>query len=136
MENTEHHLRIERKHLRVKVDIHCMVGLPDSSLSEAQICDLSAGGLKFNCRRHTVDNILPENTSTPIPLTGIPLEIHFELQQPDHAAHPVQCEARVIHFERLAQDDFHIGLQFTSMDEATKKALQDYLESVAKNQDG
>ena len=113
-----------------------MVGLPDSSLSEARICNLSAGGLKFNCRRHTVDNILPENSSTPIPLTGIALKIHFELPQPNHVAHPIQCEARVIHFERLAQDDFHVGLQFTSMDKATKKALNTYLDSIAKNQDG
>ena len=136
MEITKQHLRIERKHLRVKVDIHCMIGLPDGDLSDAQISDLSPGGLKFNCRRHTVDNVLPENTSTPIPLTGIALEIHFELQQPDHAAHPVQCEARVIHFERLAQDDFRVGLQFTSIDETAIKALHAYLESVAKNQDG
>ncbi|NOR41446.1 MAG: hypothetical protein GQ537_09565 [Gammaproteobacteria bacterium] len=136
MEITKHHLWIERKHLRVKVEIPCMIGLPDGSLSEAQICDLSAGGLKFNCRRHTINNILPENITAPIPLTGVTLQIQFELQRPDHAIHPVQCEARVVHFERLAQDDFHIGLQFTPMDEATKKALHDYLESVAKNQDG
>ena len=136
MEITKHHLRIERKHLRVKVEIPCMIGLPDGDLSEAQICDLSAGGLKFNCRRHTINNLLPENVTAPIPLTGITLEIQFELQQAKQAAHPVKCEARVVHFERLAQDDFHIGLQFTSMDEATKKALDAYMESVAKNQDG
>jgi c-di-GMP-binding flagellar brake protein YcgR len=136
MEITKHHLWIERKHLRVKVEIPCMIGLPDASLSEAQICDLSTGGLKFNCRRHTVDNILPEKTRTPIPLTGITIEIQFELQQPDHAIHPVQCEARVVHFERLSQDDFHVGLQFTSMDKATEEALNAYLESIPKNQDG
>jgi hypothetical protein len=42
----------------------------------------------------------------------------------------------VIHFERLAQDDFHVGLQFTSMDKATKKALNAYLDLITKNQDG
>ena len=136
MEITEHHLRIERKHLRVKVAIPCTIGLPSGSLSEAQICDLSAGGLKFNCRRDTVNNILPENTSTPILLTGITLEIHFELQQPDHATHPVKCKGRVIHFERLAQDDFHVGLQFTSLENTTEAALNSYLESVPKNKDG
>ncbi len=136
MEITKHHLRIERKHLRVKVEIPCMIGLPDGDLSEAQICDLSAGGLKFNCRRHTINNLLPENVTAPIPLTGITLGIQFELQQAKQAAHPVKCEARVVHFERLAQDDFHVGLQYTSMGKTAKKALHAYLESVAKNQDG
>ena len=136
MEITKYPLRIERKHLRVKVEIHCVVGLPDGELSDAQICNLSAGGLKFNCRRHTINNLLPENVTAPIPLTGITIEIHFELQQAGQAAYPVKCEARVVHFERLAQDDFHIGLQFTSMDETAKKALHAYLESVAKNQGG
>ena len=112
-----------------------MIGLPGDSFSEAQICDLSAGGLKFNCRRQTVNNILPEDTSTPILLTGIALEIHFELQQPEHGAHPAKCKARVIHFERLAQDDFHVGLQFTSMDKTTEAALNTYLESAPKDLD-
>ena len=136
MEITKQHLRIERKHLRVKVNIHCMIGLPDADLSEAQICDLSVGGLKFNCRRHTINNILPENVRAPIPLTGVALEIHFELQQPEQAAYPVKCEARVVHFERLAQDNFHICLQFTSMDRTTEETLHAYLESVITNQDG
>ena len=112
-----------------------MIGLPGGEHSDAKICDLSTGGLKFNCRSHTVTNILPDNISAPIPLTGITLEIHFELQQPDKAAHSVKCEARVIHFERLAQDDFHVGLQYTSMGKTAKKALHAYLESVTKKQD-
>ena len=136
MEITKQHLRIERKHLRVKADIHCMIGLPNADLSDAQICDLSTGGLKFSCRRHAINNILPENISAPIPQTGITVEIHFELQQPDQAALAVKCEARVIHFERLAQDDFHVGVQFTSMDKTAKKALRAYLESATKKQDG
>ena len=136
MEISKHHLRIERKHLRVKTDIHCTIGLPNGDLSDAQICDLSSGGLKFSCGRHTVNNILPENITAPIPLTGIAVEIHFELKQSDQAALPVKCEARVVHFERLAQDEFHVGLQLTSIDETAIKALHAYLESVAKNQDG
>jgi len=136
MEIIKQHLRIERKHLRVKADIHCRIGLPDGDLSDGQICDLSSGGLKFSCGRHTIGNILPENIRTPIPITGIAVEIHFELQQPDQAAYPIKCKARVVHFERLAQDNFNIGLQFTSMDKTTEETLQAYLESVTTNQDG
>jgi c-di-GMP-binding flagellar brake protein YcgR len=135
MEITKQHLRIERKHLRLKAVIHCLIGLPNGDLSDAQICDLSIGGLKFSCGRHTISNILPENIRAPIPLTGTALEIHFELQQPDQAALPVKCETRVVHFERLAQDVFHVGLQFTSMEKTVKKALRAYLESATMNQD-
>jgi len=136
METTKHHLRIERKHLRVKVDMYCMIGLPGGDLSDAQICDLSSGGLKFNCKRQSINNILPEHITAPIPLTGMALEIHFELTLPDQAAHLAKCEARVIHFERLAQEDFHVGMQFTSMDKTTEEALRAYLESVSNRQDG
>lgn len=136
MEIIKQHLRIERKHLRLKAEIHCMIGLPNGELSDAQICDLSAGGLKFSCGRHTISNILPENIRAPIPLTGTSVKIQFELQQPDQAALTVKCEARVVHFERLAQDIFHVGLQFISMDKTEKKALHAYLESTTKKQDG
>ena len=136
MEIPKQHLRIERKHLRINVDIHCMIGLPDDDLSDAQICDLSVGGLKFSCRQHTINNLLPENIRAPIPLTGVTLVIHFELQQPDQAAHPVKCEGRVVHFERLAQDNFHVGLQFTSIDTTTEEKLLAYLESANKKQEG
>jgi hypothetical protein len=132
MERNKQHLRIERKGPRVAASIDCVVGLPDGDLSAGQICNMSVGGLKFACGLHTLHSILPQHERTPGSVTGITVEIHFELQLPDQAPLPVKCNARMVHFERLAQDNFHVGLQFTSLDETTTKAIHTYLVSISK----
>ena len=134
MVREKRHLRIERKHSRVETGIHCVVGLPDSNLSAGKILDLSAGGLKFSCGRRTLHNILPEHKRTPGLVTGIEVEIHFELQLPDQTALSIKCNARLIHFERLAQDNFHVGAKFTRMDKTVKKSLQTYLKPTPEKQ--
>ncbi len=133
MAGKKRNLRIERKHPRVDTGIHCVVGLPDCDLTAGEILDLSVGGLKFSCGRHTIQNVLPGNRRTPGLVTGVLVEIHFELQLPDQTEHPIKCDARLVYFERLAQDNFHVGAQFTRMDETAKEALRAYLKSTRKN---
>jgi len=130
MTRVKQKLRIERKHPRVEIGIHCVVGLPDSDLSAGKILDLSTGGLKFSCGRRTIYNILPDNKRTPGLVTGIVVEMHFEVELPDLTALAVKCNVRLVYFERLAQDDFHVGAQFTRIDKTVKKALLTYLEST------
>ena len=134
MERNKLHLRIERKRPRVKASIDCVVGLPDGDLSAGQILNMSVDGLKFACERHALHSILPQHERTPGSVRGIEVEIHFELQLPDQAPLPVKCNARMVHFERLAQDNFHVGLQFISLGETTAKAIHTYLVSISKNQ--
>jgi len=124
------HLWIERKYPRIETGIHCVVGLPGSELSAAYILDLSEDGLKFSCGRHTLYDILPEDMRTPDHVTGVMIEIHFELPRPDLPALVVKCNASLVHFARLAQDEFHAGVKFSHMDKATRKGLQAYLRSV------
>ena len=124
-------LWIKRKHPRVKTDIHCEVGLPNNDLSDGQILDLSVDGLKFGCARHTIHNILPENRRTPGPVMDIVIEIHFELQLPDLTAQAVKCKATLIHFERLAQENYHVGVQFINMNNT---ALEAFLETALEKQ--
>jgi hypothetical protein len=40
---------------------------------------------------------------------------------------PLSCRARLIHSERLAQDLFHIGVQFLDLEEAAANALEAYV---------
>ena len=128
------HLWIKRKHPRFKADIHCVVGLPNSDLSDGKIHDLSVDGLKFSCARHTIHNILPENRRTPGPVMDIVVEIHFELQLPDLTAQAVKCKATLVHFERLAQDEFHVGVQFINMNKTATKVLEAFLETAQEKQ--
>jgi len=129
------HLWIKRKHPRVKTDIPCVVGPPDCDLSTGQVYDLSVDGLKFGCTRHTIHNILPENRRTPGPVMDIVIEIHFELQLPDLKTQAMNCKATLIHFERLSQDEFHVGVQFINMDKTATEALEAFLETALEKQD-
>ena len=66
-------------------------------------------------------------------VTGIVVEMHFELQLSDQKALPVKCNAHLIHFERLAQDSFHVGVRFSQMGKAATRSLHTYLESIRKD---
>jgi len=134
MDRDKQHLRIERKHPRVEAVIGCAVGLPNSDLSAGHIQNLSEGGLKFSCDRNTIHNILPEKMRTPGSVADIVVEIHFELQLPDLTTLSVKCSARLIHFERLAQDNYHVGLQFNKMDKTVTKALHAHIGSTLEKQ--
>ena len=129
------HLWIERKYTRIDTDINCVVGLPGCDLAAGLIRDISEGGLNFSCERPTIYNIFPEYNRTPGLTTGVIVEVRFELQGADQATQTIKCNARLIHFERRSQDNFHIGIKFIKMDKATKNALRAYLESAFERQD-
>ena len=135
MDGKKQHLWIERKYTRVDTEIHCVVGLPGSDLSAGLIRDISEGGMNFSCGRHTIYNIFPEYNRTPGLTTGVMVEVRFELQQADQTMLAIKCNARLIHFERRSQDNFHVGTKFIQMNKAAKKALRAYLESAFKRQD-
>ena len=117
----------KRKHFRVTTDIPCEMGLQRNALSAARIVDLSPGGLKFRCDRNTIHGILPEDQRTPGRVWDVEIEIHFTLQAGARPAVVVDARARVIHSERLAQDAFHVGVEFSELDAAVRKTLEDYI---------
>jgi hypothetical protein len=96
----------------------------------AMIVNLSVDGLKFSCGRDTVHQILPKDQHTPGQVTGVMIEIQFDLQAPDQPLLSLNTQARVIHSERLAQDVFHIGTQFIHIDESDVMALKGYIDAT------
>ena len=93
------------------------------------IVNLSIGGLKFSCGRDTVLQILPKDQQTPGQITGVMVEIRFDLQPPELPRLSLNTRARVIHLERLAQDVFHVGIQFIAIDESDVMALKGYIDA-------
>jgi hypothetical protein len=104
------------------------VRLPGADILPAVIINLSAGGLKFSGGRDTVHHILPRDQRTPGQV-GIVIEIQFELQLPEQPRLAINVIARVIHSERLAQDVFHVGVQFINIDTAAVSMLKTYIEA-------
>lgn len=133
MNRDSDNLKIQRRHPRTDVDIDCMVGPPAGGLATVRILNLSEGGLKFACNRNVTHGILPEERRTPGTLMDIEAEMRFELAGTQDKAVVISCTVLLIHFERLAQDSFHFGVQFREMDEPAKKALQDFLSGLPQD---
>ena len=121
--------REKRKYFRLATDIPCSVCLPEGENLPAVIVNLSVGGIKFRCSRDTANRILPSDQRIPGQVSGVTIEIHFNLQSLPQEHHAFNATARVIHSERLAQDVFHVGVQFIHLDENELMVLRGYIES-------
>lgn len=123
----QQHLRINRRYLRIDADIPCEVGVPGEKRRSARILNLSAGGLKFSCDQETFHRIIPEDQRTPGPVLDVEIEIQFALQPGEHRETAFDTRASVVHSERLAQDLFHVGIQFSDLDNAVVERLEAYI---------
>jgi hypothetical protein len=126
--------REKRQYFRLDTEIPGTVRLPKGETLQAVIVNLSTGGLKFSCGRDTVHQILPKDQQTPGQITGVMIEIQFELQPSEQPRLSLNARSRVIHSERLAQDVFHVGIQFIHIDEAEAVALKGYIDATLSKQ--
>ena len=123
------HLWIDRKYRRATVNIPCKVGKPAGGSSQATITNLSAGGLRITCNQETYERLLPEELRTPGMINGIPISISFAIDSQDRK-HPYTLTARaqIIHSERLAQDTYHVGVQFEELEQTDDSRLAAYID--------
>ena len=124
----------QRQHPRLDARIPGKVRLSSGDFLPALILNLSLGGLKFSCGRDTANHILPKNQRTPGQVMGVMIEIQFDLQPPSQPLLSIDATARVIHSERLAQDVFHVGVQFSKIDAAAVQTLKAYIDGLSKQQ--
>ena len=131
MDKNKQHFRIDRQHLRVATDLACQVGGDDSGGPQpVRILNLSIGGLKFCCGLRVINSILPEDQRTPGQILDVEMDISFELPQPDAPALPIRTRGRVVHSERLAQDEFHVGVQFMDLAKAVSGSIENYINHL------
>ena len=57
------------------------------------------------------------------------IDVQADLQPSVQPRQPFNVTARVIHSERLAQDVYHVGVQFSDIDEAVATYLKAYIEA-------
>lgn len=124
------HLRIDRKYFRIATDLPCKVGLSDSKFTTARVLDLSTGGLKFNCDRATIKKIIPDNQQSLGLILGVEIVVHITIKLQGKRPSVIKTPARIIHSERLAQDLFHVGIQFLDLDPTAVSKLETYIEEL------
>lgn len=128
---TEQHLRINRRHQRIEIELPCEVGLPGESQTAVRLLNLSDGGMKFECGLQQINQLLPEEQRTPGMVMDVVLDVHLKLASGNSRAPTVSGRARLAHYERLAQDRFHVGIEFVELDKAQQRKLEDYINDKA-----
>ena len=126
----QQHFRSNRRHLRIRAELSCEVGQPGGKLFAAQILDISIGGLKFSCSHETVNNIIPDGERTVGLIMDAGIDIQFKLPSDKKSTTIIKIGARIIHSERLAQDVFHVGIQFNTLNINVVRQLEAYIDGL------
>lgn len=130
MGTDKQHFAINRKNDRIDTEISCRFGIPGVRQFDATVLNLSAGGLKLTCNHETFAAIIPGNQRIPGQVSDVHVTVKFSLRPISRRAMNLQLEALIIHSERLAQDSYHIGIEFTNMRKADINRIEDYIEEV------
>jgi hypothetical protein len=126
--DSQQHFRSNRKHLRIDAELGCQVGSPGSKPDTAQVLDLSVGGLKFKCSHAIVSNIIPEGERTVGLIMDVMIEVQFKLPSGSKRDTSIKTGARIVHSERLAQDVYHVGVQFTGLGVNAVQQLEAFID--------
>lgn len=126
--DSQQHFRSNRKHIRIDTELTCQVGQPGGRLDTAQVLDLSIGGMKFRCSHAIVNNLIPEGERTVGLIMDVTVDVQFTLPFEKQRANNIKAAARIVHSERLAQDVFHVGVQFTGLGIDETRQLEAYIQ--------
>jgi hypothetical protein len=126
-EMDKQHFALDRKYDRIGTETPCRLGLPGAIRYDVTIINLSAGGLRLECNLATYEAIIPDEQRTPGQVIDVRVEVEFNLQPARRDTISLRLTAMVIHSERLKQDSFHIGIQFTDMRKADLDLLEEYV---------
>lgn len=128
--DNKHFALNQRKHERVETDIPCRLGPPGARHHDATILNLSLGGLLVACNHATFEAIIPEDQRTPGQVSDVEITIQFSLRPIDRKSTGIELRAALIHSERLAQDRYHIGLQFVDISKAYSNRIESFINEV------
>ena len=130
--DAQQHFRSNRRHHRIRPELPCEVGQPGGKLFTAKVLDISVGGLKFSCSQETVNNIIPDGERTVGLIMDVEIDVQFKLRSDNKRATAIKTGARIIHSERLAQDLFHVGIQFNTLSSNDRGQLEAYIEELGQ----
>lgn len=134
MAEKKQHFWIDRQYTRIATSLSCSVTGPAGQPAAVEMLNLSAGGMKFSCSFMVFTGLLPENQRTPGLVQDVLIEVAFQLPRSGEEPLSIRSQASVIHTERLAQDCYHIGVQFLQPVDVDARAIEDYISQRAPSQ--
>jgi len=100
-----------------RVDVSSAISLKkaDGCEFQCEIANISRTGVMIQCDAQTAKALIP-NMLPPAPKNPVQLTARFPV--PVLPAQPVTivAESNIVHIRRIARDQFHIGLQFNSIE--------------------
>ncbi|MDP4546954.1 MAG: PilZ domain-containing protein [Marinobacter sp.] len=104
-----------RNQQRVDVSSEITLEKPNGRQFQCEIANISRTGVMVQCDAQTAKALIP-NMLPPAPKNPVQLTARFPV--PVLPAQPVTivAESNVVHIRRIARDQFHIGLQFHSIE--------------------
>ena len=60
----------------------------------------------------------------------VEIDVQFRLPSDNKRATAIKTGARIIHSERLAQDLFHVGIQFNTLNGNARSQLEAFIERL------
>jgi hypothetical protein len=61
---------------------------------------------------------------------AVDFDVQFKLPSDKNQSVAIKTGARIVHSERLAQDVFHVGIQFNALDASAIRQLEAYIEDL------
>jgi hypothetical protein len=117
-----------RNQQRVDVTADIVLEKPDGCQCNCTTANLSRSGVMVSCDQSTA-NLLAQGNRAPAPGNPVPVKARFSV--PIQPAQPVIIAAgNIVHFRRIAQDRFQVGIQFEEFEGGGCACVDRYVRSL------
>lgn len=121
-----------REYPRIPMAVPVDVQVPDGALIRAKMCNVSRAGMQLACDPVTVGQLLPGG-QMPMPSQPVTLDVRFELPVGGEPV-PINVRCAAVFSRRVAQNEFRLGLQFTSFEAEGADHLESYIQECTGQQ--
>lgn len=117
-----------RAQQRVDVAADIVLERPDGWQCACTTANLSRSGVMVSCDQSTANQLTQGNRAL-APKNQMPVKAHFTVpMQP--AQPPIIATGNIVHFRRLAQNKFQVGIQFEKFDGSGSACIDSYVRSL------
>ncbi|MCG8436350.1 MAG: PilZ domain-containing protein, partial [Gammaproteobacteria bacterium] len=95
--------------------------------------NISLSGMQLQCDRMAVTQFAPKGEHT-TPDQAPDVTLNFTLPLKRRASRTVTTTAKVIFIRRIAEQEYHVGVEFQSFDEEGHEQIEAYLNETLQRQ--
>lgn len=111
--------------VRLQVDLV----LGDGTILPVEACNISSNGLQFRCDSWLADEIEPRGIQNH-PLDRIQIKVVADL--PISGENRLYTRCKIVVARRLSQEEYLLGLEFSSFEKSSDKLLERYINECCK----